>query len=118
MFARTVILIGTAFSLSACAPSTPEQQIVNDAAAAMGGRDRILAVKTLVIEGDGRNGNLGQEMTPEATAQAFVLSGYKRAIDVAGRRVRLEQTRTPNFSYFQGMAPQRQVQGLDGDLAH
>src|SRR5438309_10830666 len=107
-------LCGTLLALccSACAQSTPEQQIVNDAAAAMGGRDRILAVKTLVIEGDGKNGNLGQDVTPEATTQAFVLSGYRRAIDVAGRRVRLEQTRTPNFAYFQGMAPQKQVLAL------
>jgi len=89
-----------ALACGACAQSTPEQQIVNDAAAAMGGRDRIVAVKTLVIEGDGKNGNLGQDMTPEATGQAFILSGYKRAIDLAGHRARLEQTRTPNFAYF------------------
>ena len=113
-------LCGTLLALccSACAQSTPEQQIVNDAAAAMGGRDRILAVKTLVIEGDGKNGNLGQDMTPEATGQAFILSDYKRAIDLAGHRARLEQTRTPNFAYFQGMAPQKQVQGLDGEVAY
>src|SRR5439155_25455296 len=113
-------LCGTLLALccSACAQSTPEQQIVNDAAAAMGGRDRILAVKTLVIEGDGKNGNLGQDMTPEATGQAFILSDYKRTIDLAGHRARLEQTRTPNFAYFQGMAPQKQVQGLDGDVAY
>src|SRR5262249_6437771 len=27
-------------------------------------------------------------------------------------------TRTPNFAYFQGMAPQKQVQGLDGEVAY
>ena len=111
-------LASLALLCAACAQRAPEQQIVDDAAAALGGRDRILAVKTLVIEGDGKNGNLGQDLTPEATTEAFVLSGYKRAIDVAGRRVRLEQTRTPNFAYFQGMAPQKQVQGLDGDVAY
>jgi glyoxylase-like metal-dependent hydrolase (beta-lactamase superfamily II) len=111
-------LILLALACAGCTPATPEQQIVNDAAAALGGRDRILAVKTLVIEGDGKNGNLGQDMTPEATGQAFVLSDYKRAIDVAGHRGRLEQTRTPNFAFFQGMAPQKQVQGIDGDVAY
>ena len=40
-------------SLTACARPTPEMQIVQDAAAALGGRDRILAVKTLVIQGEG-----------------------------------------------------------------
>src|SRR5213078_1010887 len=96
----------------------PERQIVDDAAAALGGRDRILAVKTLVIEGDGMNGNLGQDMTMDATSQAFQLSGYKRAIDVAGGRQRIEQTRTPNFAYFQGQQPQKQVLGIDGDVGY
>jgi len=103
---------------AACAQPTPEQQIVNDAAAALGGRERILAVKTLVIEGDGMNGNLGQDMTMDATSQQFQLSGYKRAIDVAGNRQRIEQTRTPNFAYFQGQQPQKQVLGIAGDVGY
>lgn len=102
----------------ACARPTPEQQIVDDAAEALGGRDRILAVRTLVIEGEGTNGNLGQDMTPEARSQSFTVAGYRRAVDVAGRRARTEQTRTPNFAYFQGQAPQKQVQGLDGDVGY
>src|SRR5919201_1741912 len=114
---RIYSLASIAVLAAACSRATPEQQIVNDAAAALGGRDRLLAVKTLVIEGDGTNGNLGQDMTPEATGQAFVLKGYKRAIDVAGGRVRIEQTRTPNFAYFQGSQPQTQVLGIDGDVA-
>src|SRR5216110_2567362 len=101
---------------AACAQPTPEQQIVNDAAAALGGRDRVLAVKTLVIEGDGMNGNLGQDMTMDATSQAFQISGYKRTIDAAGGRSRIEQTRTPNFAYFQGQQPQKQVLGVDGEV--
>jgi hypothetical protein len=99
-------------------PTPPEQQIVNAAAAALGGRDRVLAVKTLVIEGDGWNGNLGQDMTPDAAGQKFMLSGYRRSIDVAGARARVEQTRTPDFAYFQGQAPQKQVAGVDKDVAY
>src|SRR5437899_2020464 len=115
---RTTWLALFAAALTACTQATPEQQIINDAAAAMGGRDRILAVKTLVIEGTGANGNLGQDMTPAATSQAFNLAGYKRAIDVAGGHARVEQTRTPNFTYFQGQAPQKQVLGIDGDVGY
>ena len=107
-----------AATLSACAQPTPEQQIVNDAAAALGGRDRILAVKTLVIEGEGTNGNLGQDMTPDATGADLHGDGYKRAIDVPAGRVRIEQTRTPNFTYFQGQPPQKQVLGVDGDVGY
>ena len=40
-------------TVTGCARPTPEQQVVSDAAAALGGRDRILAVKTIVIEGEG-----------------------------------------------------------------
>jgi glyoxylase-like metal-dependent hydrolase (beta-lactamase superfamily II) len=115
---RTIFALLTAAAISACAKPTPEQQIIDDAALALGGRDRILAVKTLVIEGEGANGNLGQDMTPEAAAQAFMLSGYKRSIDVSAGRARVEQTRAPNFAYFQGQAPQKQVLGIDGEVGY
>jgi glyoxylase-like metal-dependent hydrolase (beta-lactamase superfamily II) len=57
-------------------------------------------------------------MTPEATGQTFTLTDYRRAIDVAGGRARTEQTRTPNFAYFQGPQPQKQVFGVDGDVGY
>jgi glyoxylase-like metal-dependent hydrolase (beta-lactamase superfamily II) len=112
------LALAAAAMAAACAQPTLEQQIVNDAAAALGGRDKVLAVKSIVIEGDGMNGNLGQDMTMDATSQAFQLSGYKRAIDVAAGRQRVEQTRTPNFAYFQGQQAQKQVLGVDGDVAY
>lgn len=101
-----------------CAPKPLERQIVDDAAAALGGAARLTGIKTIVIEGEGTNGNLGQDMTMDASGQQFVLSGYKRAIDVAGLRTRIEQTRTPNFAYFQGQQPQKQVFGVDGEVAY
>jgi glyoxylase-like metal-dependent hydrolase (beta-lactamase superfamily II) len=118
MHRKPFLALMTAGAVAACTRTPPEQQIVNDAAAALGGRDRVLAVKTLVIEGDGWNGNLGQDMTPDATGQKFMLSGYRRSIDVPGARARVEQTRTPNFAYFQGQAPQKQVAGVDKDVAY
>ena len=105
-------------ALAACAQKTPEQQVVADAADAMGGASRILAVKTLVIEGEGTNGNLGQDMTMEATAQHFDVTGYRRMVDLSGGRMRIEQTRTPNFAYFQGQAPQKQVLGVADRVAY
>jgi glyoxylase-like metal-dependent hydrolase (beta-lactamase superfamily II) len=113
---RAVIL--TAAVMGACTKATPEQQVIDDAAAALGGRDRILAVKTLVIEGDGANGNLGQDLTPERSVQTFTVTDYKRAIDVAGGRTRVEQTRTPTFPYFQGQQPQRQILGVADDVGY
>jgi glyoxylase-like metal-dependent hydrolase (beta-lactamase superfamily II) len=114
---RPTFLVIAAAAVSACSQS-PEKQIVADAASALGGQSRILAVKTLVIEGEGTNGNLGQDMTMDAASQQFVVSGYKRSLDVVNQRARTEQTRTPNFAYFQGPQAQKQVLGIDGDVGY
>src|SRR5213594_3066118 len=111
------LVLSAAVILGGCAQA-PEQQTINDAASALGGRDRILAVKTLIIEGGGSNGNLGQDVRPEATSQTFTVADYKRAIDVAAGRARVEQTRTPNFTFFQGQQPQKQVFGIDGNVGY
>jgi glyoxylase-like metal-dependent hydrolase (beta-lactamase superfamily II) len=111
-----VLLMAGLFA--ACSQATPEQQIVNDAAEALGGADRIRAVKTFVVEGDGTQYNLGQDVTPEASGQTFTVTDARYAVDVAGGRTRFEFTRRPNFTYFQGPQAQRLVQGLDGVVAY
>src|SRR5262245_31845330 len=104
-------------ALAGCAPPpTPEQEIVNAAATALGGADRVRAVKTIQMEGDGKNFNLGQDMIPGASGQTFTVSKYSRAIDVVNRRARTETTRTPAFLYFQGPQAQTIAQGIDGDV--
>jgi glyoxylase-like metal-dependent hydrolase (beta-lactamase superfamily II) len=107
-----------ALSLAACTRLTPEQQIVGDAATALGGRERILAVKTLIIEGQGTQYTLGEDLAPNATGQTYSVTGYRRAVDLGGARARVELTRTPNFPLYLGPAPQKQVQGLDGSLGY
>ncbi len=102
-------------TLSACSQQT---RIINDAAAALGGSEQIQAVRTLTIEGEGTLGNLGQDMRPDATSQTYTVTDYTRAIDLAAGRARVEQTRTPNFTYFQGPASQKQVMGIDGDVGY
>ena len=104
--------------LAGCQSAPPEQQVIDDAAAALGGRDRLLAIKSLTLEGGGTNGNLGQDMTPEATGQTFTISNYRRLISFSANAARTEQTRTPNFAYFQGRQPQRLVNGFDGDIGY
>ena len=105
-------------ALAGCSRTTPEQQIVNDAAQALGGADRIAAVKTLVIEGTGTQYNLGQDVVPGASGQTFAVTAYKRAVDVAGGRARTELTRRPNFTFFQGPAAQTQISGVDGAVGY
>jgi glyoxylase-like metal-dependent hydrolase (beta-lactamase superfamily II) len=118
MTARTLALtIPTLLVLSGCTPKPPEQQFIDDAMRAVGGRDKVIAVKSIAIEGTGVNYNLGQDMKPEAATQQFAISGYKREFDTAQGKQRVEQVRTPKFAYFQGPQPQTQIQVLDGDVA-
>ena len=102
-----------------CAEPPLDQRIVNDAVAALGGRDRLLAARTIALEdGSGQQFNLGQDMRPGANGQTFAVSALSRRIDVTAGRARTEMTRTPNFQYFQGQAPQRQIQGIDGSVGY
>ncbi len=105
-------------SLAACTRLTPEQQIVSDAAKALGGRDRVLAVKTLVIEGGGTQYSLGQDVVPGASGETYTITDYRRAVDLVGDRARIGLTRTPNFAFYQGPAAQKQLQGLDGAIGY
>jgi glyoxylase-like metal-dependent hydrolase (beta-lactamase superfamily II) len=102
----------------ACSSATPEQRALDEVAEALGGRARLMAVNTLVLEGEGTNWNVGQDMTIDATGQRFAVSGYRRAMDLLNGRMRVQQTRTPNFLYFQGQTPQQQTFGLDGEVAY
>ena len=105
-------------TLGACNQPTPEQQILEDVSAALGGRARIEAVTTLSIEGEGVMGNLGQDMTPDATSQTFAISDYIQVVNLTTGRMRVERTRTPDFNYFRGRDPIEQVFGIDGDVAY
>jgi glyoxylase-like metal-dependent hydrolase (beta-lactamase superfamily II) len=89
---------------------------LDDVARAMGGRDRVLAVRTLVVEGRGENYNLGQNPAPEAALPRFEVTEYRRAYDFAQRRWRQEQVRTPRFPTG-NPAPQRQRIALDDGVA-
>jgi glyoxylase-like metal-dependent hydrolase (beta-lactamase superfamily II) len=115
---RAVLLLAVLMIAVACARPTPEQQVIDDAAQALGGAERLRAVKTIVITGQGTQYNLGQDVVPGASNQTFAVTEYRRAIDVAGERARTELTRVPKFTYWQGLAPQRQVQGLDRTIAY
>ena len=101
----------------ACAQVPPEMQVVDDAAAALGGKDRIQAVKTLVIEGEGPAPNVGQNRMPDGELPVWKVTEFKRSIDLASGRTRMQQLRTAQF-LFAGATVQRQNQALDGDVAY
>ena len=102
-----------ALALVGCS-STPERAVIDNAATALGGADKILAVNTLTIEGSGENLNFGQNASPDANAPLLAVSGYKRSFDFAGNRWRLEQVRTAPVG---NTAPAKQILAIDGDVA-
>src|SRR5262245_40776870 len=97
-----------------------EQQIIADAAAALGGRERILAVKTLIVEGGGRDLNVGQSLRFDdlgLQSDVWQIREYKRAYDLANTRARFEAIREAQYPFYQGEAAPRLIQGLDGEIA-
>jgi glyoxylase-like metal-dependent hydrolase (beta-lactamase superfamily II) len=111
-------LVALFVAAAACTRRTPEQQLVHDAAEALGGQARIDAVSVLTMEGTGTQYNLGQDLRPGLADQTFTVSAFKREIEAGVARMRTTQTRTPNFAYFQGPQAQTQTQGLDQDVAY
>lgn len=114
---KTVCLLVVASLAAACARTPPEKALVDDAARALGGADRIAAVKTIVIEGEGEAPNLGQNITPDADLPVWKVTEYREAIDPGNGRMRMQQVRTAQF-LFANSNVQRQTQGLDGDIAY
>ena len=110
-------LVAVAILLSACAQATPEQQVIDDAAAALGGAGRIQALKALTIQGTGTAPNAGQNRTPDDELPVWTVNEYTRTIDLANGRTRVRQVREAKF-LFAGDLIQRQTQGLDGDAAY
>jgi glyoxylase-like metal-dependent hydrolase (beta-lactamase superfamily II) len=115
---RIVRLLLVAGFVGGCARTPPEMQAVNDAAEALGGRDRVLAVDTLVLEGTGTNRNIGQNRTPDAELPVFQVTAFKRTIDLANGQASQEVTRQAVVPAGVLPAdPQKQNFGIDGDVA-
>ncbi|MGH7552529.1 MAG: hypothetical protein ACREMQ_05830, partial [Longimicrobiales bacterium] len=72
------------------APQDPATRILDEAGRALGGKDRILAVRTLVLSGAGENGNLGQNLTPDAQLPIFRVTEFRKAFDFTNGRWRQE----------------------------
>jgi glyoxylase-like metal-dependent hydrolase (beta-lactamase superfamily II) len=85
-------------------------------ARAMGGKDRILAVRTFILEGRGDQLNFGQNNTPMAETR-FDVTSYRLAMDLPNRRHLIDVTRVPRFTTG-NMAPQRIRLGLDRDVGY
>ncbi|MGE0816241.1 MAG: MBL fold metallo-hydrolase [Vicinamibacterales bacterium] len=118
MVRRSFVVVSVLAGMIGCARLSPEQQVVEDAAAALGGRAAIDAAAVLTVDGTGRQFNLGQDVRPGLAEQTFTVGAYTREYDLTAPRMRVTQTRTPNFAYFQGPQAQTQRQGVDGEVAY
>ena len=90
--------------------------VITRAAEALGGKEKILAVKTLVIEGSGINPNVGQNPLPDSPLLNWNVPEFKRSLDLANGRMRVEQHRIAAFD-FALATDVHQNMGLDGSVA-
>jgi glyoxylase-like metal-dependent hydrolase (beta-lactamase superfamily II) len=123
---RIAILALVAFAVCAQAPipGTPEMRVVTSAAEALGGRDRILAIKSLTMFGYGQqayqNGGGNITASPDAPQKWVNVNGLRRTIDFEHDRMRLQQQVFQDFvfAYARNMTGQRVDQVLAGDAAY
>src|SRR5687767_12932536 len=111
----TAVIVGAVLA-GACAQAPPERQVIEDAADALGGAERILAVRTIVVEGGGMNGVMGGSVTPDDPPNTFKVTDYRRTFDLQNGRMRLQQVRTAQFPFALATVT-RFDQRLDGDVA-
>ena len=127
---RTVVLslaltISMALVIRIAGQGTPELQLVTRAADALGGRDRVMAVKTLQIIGYGElayfNGGGNITGDPAAPQKWQKVLEYTRTIDLEHSRTRVQQRLKMDF-VFASTAGQlglnRTNETLDGDIAY
>ena len=112
----SAVLVPILAAAVGCSSVPPERQLIADAAAALGGADRITALKSIAVEGEGDAPNVGQNRLPDSELPNWKVTQYTRTTDLANDRTDMTQTREAQFQ-FAGALVQRQHQGQDGDVA-
>jgi len=110
------VLLAVLTLAAACAQTPPERQVIAAAAAALGGADRLRALKSIAVEGEGDAPNIGQNRLPDSELPNWKVTEYRRTTDLANDRTDMTQKRTAQFQ-FAGALVQRQHQAQDGDVA-
>jgi hypothetical protein len=123
------LVTGVAASLVYAAVQQQTQtavRLIDGAAEALGGRERILAVKTIVLEGYGEaaymNGGGNISASPDAPQKWVSIPEYEKTIDLEHRRLRVRQRNHQNFVFasaagYLGTADLNTVY-LDGHIAY
>lgn len=113
----TFVFFLTAIFAVSCTRSSPDQQLINDAASALGGKARLEQIKTMTIEGQCEAPNLGQNVTPDSPLPVWKVTEYRRAIELGNDRMRVRQVREAQF-LLASSAIQRVDQGVDGEVGY
>jgi glyoxylase-like metal-dependent hydrolase (beta-lactamase superfamily II) len=106
----------SAVVLYGCGPTS--ESVVEDAAAAMGGAEAVLATNTLVLSGTGQTYRLGQQPNPDADLPIYELHEYRKEIDLQNQRWRVDQLRTGHFTTGNPVNRQPLIQAVDGSIAY
>jgi glyoxylase-like metal-dependent hydrolase (beta-lactamase superfamily II) len=120
------LVIGTALAMGLAAQGAgPGQRLVQSAAEALGGRDRILAIKTLQIIGNGElayfNGGGNITGDPDAPQKWQKILEFTRTIDLEHWRTRVQQRLKMDFVFASTIGQlglNRTNETLDGDVAY
>src|SRR5688500_610233 len=120
------VAIGTAFAVRLIGQATSaERQQVIRVADALGGRDRVMALKTLQIVGYGElayfNGGGNITGDPRAPQKWQKVLDYTRTIDLEHGRTRVEQRLKMDFVFASTVGQlglNRTSETLDGDVAY
>ena len=110
-------LIASCVLFVGCGAATPELQLLEDAAEAMGGLRAVSETTGMVLEGSGRTYRLGQNMAPRSDLPYYEIENYRLQLDFANRRWQLRQDRTTTFLTGNPLYGVRQTYGFDGDAA-
>jgi glyoxylase-like metal-dependent hydrolase (beta-lactamase superfamily II) len=105
--------------------TSPAMRVIDDAAAALGGKQRILAIKTIKIEGYGQaayqNGGGNISSSPDAPQKWINIPEYEKVVDLEHRRMRVRQRQHNHFVFASVdgyLGRNVTVAALDGDIAY
>ena len=112
------LVVSSVLAVGCGGAATPELELIEATAEAMGSLRGVSETATLVMEGQGRTFRLGQNMNPQADLPYYEIENYRLQIDFANERWQLRQDRTTTFLTGNPQFGVRQTYGLDGDVAY
>jgi hypothetical protein len=113
-------------AVSASAQGTaPAIRVLDNAVEALGGKQKILAIKTLKIERYGQaayqNGGGDISSSPDAPQKWVNIPEYEKIVDLENRRMRVRQRQHSHFVFASAagyLGRNVAIAGIDGDIAY